>query len=90
MYFLDVDDGSDDNEGVNENDGENGDVASEKRVVSVKVVANVSLLPHGGVKVYDQISSVLQEVKVMGSQNLPCLKEPWGMLINLLASELLW
>jgi hypothetical protein len=31
MYFLDVDDGSEDDEDDNENDGENGDAASEKK-----------------------------------------------------------
>jgi hypothetical protein len=31
MYFLDVDDGSEDDEGDNENNGENEDAASEKK-----------------------------------------------------------
>jgi nucleolar protein 53 len=43
MYFLDVDDGSEDDEGDNENDGENGDAASEKKPIKTKKVTRVQL-----------------------------------------------
>ncbi|KAJ1430897.1 Ribosome biogenesis protein Nop53/GLTSCR2 [Sesbania bispinosa] len=43
MYFLDVDNGSDDGESNHEDEGENGDAASEKKPVKTKRVTKVEL-----------------------------------------------